>query len=134
MVRLMAGARVDARDRTASGNALGTQSLTVEGKDLFRSDLLEGDFRIRAWSWVEEPSTVRVTPAVYSIWPRRVAQRDGKRLQLDYLSTLSLPQSLARCYLLYLIGYLSTLNSIASFSNHGTEHKLFSVQPLYVPP
>jgi hypothetical protein len=31
-------------------SALGTHSLTVEGKDLFRSDLLEGDFRVRAWS------------------------------------------------------------------------------------
>jgi hypothetical protein len=28
MVRLMAGARVDARDRTASGDALGTHSFT----------------------------------------------------------------------------------------------------------
>jgi hypothetical protein len=64
MVRLMAGARVDARDRTASDNALGTHSLTVEDKDLFRSDLLEGDLRVRARSWVEEPasaSTVCVT-------------------------------------------------------------------------
>ena len=72
-------------------------------------------------------------PLKYSIWPRRVVQREGKRSQLDYLSSLSLPQSLVHCCPQYLIGCPSTLIGIVRHSNHGTEHDLSTARPLYGP-
>jgi hypothetical protein len=43
MVCKMAGARVDARNRTGSGDEPLRTHLTVVGRDLVWSDLLEGD-------------------------------------------------------------------------------------------